>query len=156
MKIVFVFIGGHKEAWLTDLAQEYEKKLKPFYPTEVIRLKPSKQARASHEQKVAEETKSLLKVISPDDFLIVCDEKGDQPGSVELSKKLVKCIETGRSRLVILIGGAFGIGPEVQKLARWKWSLSNLTFNHHLAQAIVLEQVYRAMTIWKGLPYHNE
>jgi 23S rRNA (pseudouridine1915-N3)-methyltransferase len=72
------------------------------------------------------------------------------------SVKLVKLFERGRPRVVILIGGAFGFGSEIRERADWTWSLSSLVFNHHIAQAAVLEQVYRAFTIWKNIPYHNE
>lgn len=156
MKLAFVFVGGQKEAWLEELSDSYEKKLKYFCPTEIIRIKPSKQGRASAEQKLADETEALMKVIKKDDLLVVCDEKGEMLSSVKLSGKLVKMFERGRPRVVILIGGAFGFGSEIRDRADWLWSFSPLTLNHHLAQAVALEQVYRAFTIWKNLPYHNE
>lgn len=156
MKLAFAFVGGHKETWLEELTAEYEKKLGYFCPTEIVRLKPSRQARASREQKLAEETESLLKTIKKDDLVIVCDEKGEPHTSLKFSAKLVKSFERGKPRVVILVGGAFGFGPEIRKRADWLWSLSPLTLNHHVAQAVVLEQTYRAFAIWKNLPYHNE
>jgi 23S rRNA (pseudouridine1915-N3)-methyltransferase len=156
MKLAFVFIGGQKEDWLSTLTAEYEKKLKHFCAVEIIRLKPSKQARASAEQKLAEETEQLLKTIKKDDLVIVCDERGDAVTSKKFSEKLVKLFERGRPRVVILVGGAFGFGPEIRSRADWTWSLSTMVFNHHIAQAIVLEQTYRAFTIWKNIPYHND
>jgi len=156
MKLAFVFVGGNKEEWLNELSSEYAKKLGYFCPVEIIRLRPSRSARATKEVKLAEETADLLKAIKKDDLLIVCDEKGDQVSSKQYSSKLVKLFERGRPRVVILIGGAFGFGSEIRARADWIWSLSNLTLNHHLAQAVVLEQTYRAFAIWKNLPYHNE
>lgn len=156
MKLAFVFIGGQKEAWLEELTESYRKKIGFFCPTEIIRLKPSKQARASAEQKLADETAELLRVIKKDDILVVCDERGELVDSKKFSQKLVKLFERGRPRVVILIGGAFGFGNEIRARADWTWSLSPLVFNHHIAQAVVLEQTYRAFAIWKNLPYHNE
>lgn len=156
MKLAFVFVGGHKEEWLAELTAEYVKKIGYFCPVELIRIKPSRLARGSAEQKLAEETADILKVIRKDDLLVVCDEKGDQVTSKKLSDKMVKLFERGKPRVVVLIGGAFGFGSEIRERADWTWSLSQLTFNHHLAQAVVLEQVYRAFTIWKNIPYHNE
>lgn len=156
MRLAFLFVGGHKEEWLEDLSAEYLKKLGYFCPTEIIRIKPSKQARVSAEQKLAEETEALLKAIKKDDLLVVCDEKGESVTSKKLSDKMVKLFERGRPRVVILVGGSFGFGPEIRARADWTWSLSPLTFNHHIAQAVVLEQTYRAFAIWKNLPYHNE
>ncbi len=156
MKLAFIFVGGHKEEWLMELSQEYFKKLNFFCSTEIIRIKPSKLARASSAQKLAAETADILKVLKSDDLLVVCDEKGDPVTSKKLSEKMVRFFERGRPRLVFLIGGAFGFNDEIRERADWKLSLSNLTFNHHIAQAVLLEQVYRSFAIWKNLPYHNE
>ncbi len=156
MKLVFVFVGGAKESWLQELTEQYQKKIGYFCPTEVIRLRPSSKDRSSADQKLADETAGLLRLIKKDDLVIVCDEQGEELGSKALSGKLVKFFERGKPRVVIVIGGAFGFGEEIRIRADWTWSLSKLTFNHHLAQAVVLEQTYRAFTIWKNLPYHNE
>ncbi len=156
MKLAFVFIGGHKEVWLETLSSEYQKKLSRFAQVEILRLKPSRQERASAQQKQAEETEALLRAVKKDDVVIVCDEKGDEIGSVKLSAQLVKCFERGRPRVVILVGGAFGFSDDIRRRADWTWSLSKLTLNHHIAQAVVLEQTYRAFAIWKNIPYHNE
>lgn len=156
MKLAFAFVGGHKEEWLIELADGYARKIGFFFPTDVIRIRPSRQARASAESKLADETQELLRIIKKDDLLVVCDEKGEAVSSRKLSEKLVKLFERGRPRVVILVGGAFGFGPEIRERADWTWSLSPLTLNHHIAQAVVLEQTYRSFAIWKNLPYHNE
>lgn len=156
MRLTFLFVGGQKEPWLEELTSEYIKKLGFFCATDLIRIRPSRQARASSAQKLKDETADLLKQIRKDDLVIVCDEKGEMLTSPKLSAKLVKSFERGRPRVVILVGGAFGFGSEVRERADWTWSLSPLVFNHHIAQAVVLEQIYRAFAIWKNLPYHNE
>ena len=156
MKLAFVFVGGHKEAWAAELADTYTKKLKPFVPTEVIRLKPAKQERASQGQKLKEESDAILKVLQSTDLVVLCDERGETLTSKKFSEKLVKLFERGKSRVVFVIGGAFGASDELKKRADWTWSMSSLTFNHHFAQTIAMEQVFRAFTIWKNIPYHNE
>ncbi len=156
MKLAFVFVGGGKEGWLEELTASYQAKLKPFASIEIIRIKPSKQARESAQKKLSDETAELLKVIKKDDLLVLCDERGEAVSSRKFSEKLVKLFERGRPRVVILIGGAFGFGDEIRARADWTWSLSTLVFNHHIAQAVVLEQTYRAFAIWKNLPYHND
>jgi 23S rRNA (pseudouridine1915-N3)-methyltransferase len=156
VKLAFVFVGGHKEEWLGEISDEYSKKLGYFFPTEIIRLKPSRQARASADVKQADETADILKQIKKDDLVILCDEKGQSLDSKAFSAKFVKLIERGRPRIVFVIGGAFGFGADLRARADMMWSLSPLTFNHHVAQAVVLEQCYRAFAIWKNLPYHNE
>lgn len=156
MKLAFIFVGGHKVEWLVSLSEEYEAKLKPFCPVEIVRLKPSKQARGSSEQKLAEESDSILRAIKKDDVVVLCDERGEALDSRKFSAKLVKLFERGRPRVVFVIGGAFGFSKELRARADWTWSLSPLVFNHHIAQAVLLEQVYRGFAIWKNLPYHND
>jgi 23S rRNA (pseudouridine1915-N3)-methyltransferase len=97
-----------------------------------------------------------MRLIKKDDLVVVCDERGEALSSRRWSEKLVKLFERGRPRVVILVGGAFGFGEEIRERADWLWSLSALTLNHHVAQALVLEQTYRAFAIWRNLPYHNE
>lgn len=156
MKLALIAVGGQKEEWLADLSSDYEKKLGHFCEFEIIRLKTSKFDRESKEKRQAAETADLLKLIKKEDLLVVCDERGEALTSLRWSAKLVKLFERGRPRVVLLVGGAFGFGDEVRERADWLWSLSPLTLNHHLAQAVVLEQAYRAFAIWKNLPYHNE
>src|SRR4051812_27709345 len=117
MKLAFLVVGGTKEAWATELTETYTKKLKPFVATEVIRLKPAKQERASKEQKLKEESESILKAIQAGDLVVLCDERGDQLTSKKLSEKIVKLFERGKSRLVIVIGGAYGVDDEIKKRA---------------------------------------
>lgn len=156
MKLAFVFVGGHKEDWLMRLASEYEAKLKPFCPVEIVRLKPTKLARGSSDQKRDDESGSILGAVKKDDVVVLCDERGEMPNSRKFSAKMVKLFERGRPRVVFVVGGAFGFSEELRKRADWTWSLSPLVFNHHVAQAVVLEQVYRGFAIWKNLPYHND
>lgn len=156
MKLALLTVGGQKEAWLIEVSAEYQRKISYFLPFEIHRLKPVKLERASREAKLAAESEALLKALTKDDLLILCDERGSALTSQQFSQKLVKALERGRSRVVVMIGGAYGVSDEVRARADWHWSLSSMVFNHHIAQAVALEQLYRALTIWKNLPYHNE
>lgn len=139
-----------------ELSAEYERKVGHFLGFEIIRLKPAKLARDSREAKLAAETRALLQHIKKDDLVVLCDERGQAVSSIRFSEKLVSFLEQGRPRVVIVIGGAFGVGEELRHRADWTWSLSPLVLNHHIAQSVALEQLYRALAIWKKLPYHNE
>jgi 23S rRNA (pseudouridine1915-N3)-methyltransferase len=156
MKLAFLFVGGQKESWLEELSADYEKKIKAYCPTEIIRLKPSKLARAEQKQKLADETETLMRAIKKDDFVILCDERGKIFSSREFSAKLVKGFETGKPRVLVVVGGAFGVSEAIKGRADLTWALSPLVLSHVIAQAVVLEQVYRAFTIWKNIPYHND
>ncbi len=156
MKLAFVFVGGHKETWLKELSDSYQKKLSYFFKTEIIRIKPSQIARESAELKLKQECDSILKLIEPQDFLVLCDERGKLMSSQKFSQQFVKWCENQKSRIVFVIGGAYGANAELKDRSNFQLSLSELTFNHHLAQLVVLEQIYRAISIWKNLPYHND
>ncbi len=156
MKLALLTIGGNKEPWLNELTEEYQRKISHFVSFEVIRLKPVKLERAANEAKQKAEAEALLKALGKDDLLVLCDERGQQLDSIKFSQKLVKSFERGKPRVVFMIGGAFGVPEELRKRADWVWSFSPMVMNHHIAQAVALEQLYRGLTIWKNLPYHNE
>ena len=156
MRLVFLSAASAKENWF-DLAETaYIKKLSGFYPTENISLKTPKLDRGSSDVKKREEEKSFLKAIEPQDYVILLDENGKLPGkSEEFSKLIVRALESGKPRLIFLIGGAYGVTDMIRKRANLTLSLSTLTMNHLVAQTMLYEQVYRALAIWKNLPYHN-
>ena len=156
MKLCFLFVGSSKGEWIADAEQEYLAKIARFLPTEAIRLKPAKLPRASSERKTADEAVALLKHIKPDDLVVACDERGESVDSRAFSNRLVKLLERGKPRVIFVIGGPYGLAQSVLLRADWRLSFSSLTFSHPLAQAVALEQVYRGLTIWKGLPYHND
>lgn len=156
MKIVFLSAASAKEDWFDKAETVYLKKLKGFYPSESVSIKTPKLGRDSADAKRREEEKIFLKFIEPQDFLILLDETGKLlPKSEEFSKSIVRALESGKPRLIFLIGGAFGVTDEIRKRANLTLSLSTLTMNHLVAQTMLYEQVYRALAIWKNLPYHN-
>lgn len=156
MKISFLFVGGHKEAWLDHVSETYLKKISYFFKCDLVRLKPSKILRDEALEKKKSESSLILSQIKENDFVVLCDEKGKEFRSLELSKEFVKWVERSPSRIVFVIGGAFGFDERLYQRANYKLSLSKLTLNHHFAQIFIMEQVYRSISIWKNLPYHNE
>jgi 23S rRNA (pseudouridine1915-N3)-methyltransferase len=87
-------------------------------------------------------------------FLVLLDEKGKQSSSEEFADFIRKNMNSGRD-IVLLIGGAYGFSDEVYSRANDKISLSKMTFSHQLVRLIFAEQLYRAMTIIRGEPYHH-
>lgn len=156
MKIVFLNLATAHEEWADQAQELYLKKLSHFIQVEVKSLKPTKLGRDSASEKRQSEGKLILATLEPSDLVILLDEKGVSFSSREFSKKLEQWIGTGKKRLVFLIGGAYGVSDEVKARADHKLSLSTFVFNHMLAQTVILEQVYRAFTIQKNLPYHND
>lgn len=109
------------------------------------------------EQRKAQEATALLEraKLGPDDRLIALDEHGDQATSAGFSKMLATARDDGLARLVFAIGGPDGHGAAVLDAAQRRLSLSQMTLAHGLARIVLAEQIYRAMTLLSGHPYHR-
>ena len=110
---------------------------------------------AEHEQK-EREGELLLGQLEAADYVILLDEKGNEYTSKAFADFLAQKMLTSMKRLVFIIGGPYGFSEEVYKRANMKISLSKMTFSHQMVRMIFTEQLYRAMTILKGEPYHHE
>lgn len=156
MKLVLLSIESSKQEWFGIISNLYQQKISHFVSFEQKRLKSKDRSRDAQDRKIIEEGQLILNNLDPSDFVILCDEKGVVVDSKQFAKKMISAIESGKKRLVFVIGGAYGVSEDVVSRANWKWNLSPMTLNHFMAQAVALEQIYRALTIWKGVPYHNE
>jgi 23S rRNA (pseudouridine1915-N3)-methyltransferase len=156
MKLALFYLKGKTEEWAEEAGDDYAKKISHFFSFERTSLKSRSSDRENAQEKKSAEAEALLKKLSSTDMLVLFDEGGKIfKDSEDFSRELVKLIAQKSNRLVFAIGGPYGFDESVKKRARAQWSLSGLTMNHHLAQVAALEQIYRALTIWKGLPYHN-
>jgi 23S rRNA (pseudouridine1915-N3)-methyltransferase len=142
----------HKQPqWLQSLMQVYIKRIKFWIPFEHKILTPSGLSHSGQAQSIDWEKFESNKVLSKKK-LVIFDENGSMPTSVKLSS-LVAQWEVQKD-VCFVIGPSYGLGPEWKKHASHVLSLSSLTLTHEFAQLIVTEQLYRAFTILKGLPYH--
>lgn len=156
MKLKFLVFETKAPSWLEEARAEYTVKISGFLPFEFQTLKSPSADRDQAEVKLKREAEVLLKYIDERDYVVLFDERGKQhANSEDFSKSLWRAVESGKSRVIFCIGGPFGFDESVKKRAQAKWSLSALTMNHWIAQAVALEQIYRGFTIVKGLPYHN-
>ncbi|MBC7743424.1 MAG: 23S rRNA (pseudouridine(1915)-N(3))-methyltransferase RlmH [Bdellovibrionaceae bacterium] len=144
-----------KEPWFEVATELYLKKIKPYAPLDIVRLKTISVDREESVQKKKFEEKALLEKLSSDDFIILLDEKGKKFDSAEFAKQIIKANESNKKRGVLVIGGAFGVTESIQKRAQLIVSLSEMTMNHLVAEVMLLEQFYRAQTIINRIPYHN-
>ncbi len=145
-----------KEPWFDAAEEVYHKKIKPYSPLEIIHLKTIKADRDESELKKNFESKVLLEKLTSDDFVILLDEKGKKYESIEFSKLIVSAQESGKKRGVFIIGGAFGVSEDIKKRSPKMICLSDMTMNHLVAEIMLLEQFYRALTIINRIPYHNQ
>lgn len=156
MKVELWVIGKTSEKYLEEGIAIFEKRLKNYLPFSFQILPDVKQKTADGTQLKKKEGEAVLSKLSPDDFLVLLDEKGREFTSMELAQWMEKRLSDSRRRMVFLIGGAFGFSPDLYERAQEKLALSKLTFSHQMVRVFFLEQLYRAMTILKNEPYHNE
>ena len=155
MKIVVAAVGKLRMAATAELANEYEVRTRRFAPVEVVEVRDQ---RGSDPARVAEsESGRLLDVLRPEDHVVLCDERGKQLTTKGLATLVEQRLKAGgRGRLVFVVGGAEGVDDRVRKRADAVLALSGLTFPHELARVILLEQIYRVVSLLHGHPYHRE
>ena len=98
----------------------------------------------------------ILKALQPGDVVVLLDEHGKEMRSLEFAEYMKRKMNTVNKRLVFVIGGPYGFSPAIYALAKEKVSLSKMTFSHQMVRLFFVEQLYRAMTILRGEPYHHE
>jgi 23S rRNA (pseudouridine1915-N3)-methyltransferase len=148
MKIIVITVGKEKDEVSKDFLSYYQVKLLRFLPVEWVYIE--------HAQTKEKEGEKILEHIKKEDYVVLLDERGREMKS-EMVAELVenRMIDSVR-RMVFIIGGAYGVSDKVFERANYTWKLSSLVFPHMLVRVILLEQLYRAMTILKGEKYHHE
>ena len=107
-------------------------------------------------QQKEKEAELILKALQPGDVSILLDEHGKEFRSIEFATWISQKMQSVNKRLVFIIGGPYGFSSKVYDITQGKLSLSKMTFSHQLVRLIFVEQLYRALTILKGEPYHHE
>ncbi|UWE03630.1 23S rRNA (pseudouridine(1915)-N(3))-methyltransferase RlmH [Laceyella sacchari] len=159
MKIQLITVGKLKEKYLKQACDEYLKRLTPYAKVEIVEVNEEKAQDPVHEAEVAlikrKEGERILKALSPDAFLIALAIEGKSLSSPEFAIKLERLGTYGQSHVAFVIGGSYGIAPEVLKRADLLLSFSAMTFPHQLIRIFLLEQIYRAFKIIRGETYHK-
>lgn len=157
MKVKFVCIGKTGKPFLESGEKEYLDRLKHYVSIERIEIPDIKNAKSLSFSQIKElEGKEILSKVQAGDQLILLDENGTHYTSVAFSQFMQQKFNAGGKNLIFVVGGAFGFSEAVYAAATGKISLSKMTFSHQMIRMIFFEQLYRAMTILKGEPYHHE
>ena len=157
MKIQLICVGKTERSYLKEGESEYLKRLKHYCTFEKIEIPELKNAKKLSEDQIkTEEGKLILAKVDRSAQLILLDEKGKSFTSVGFSQFLQKKFNQGGKSIVFVVGGAYGFSPELYNRANGKISLSEMTFSHQMVRLFFIEQVYRALTILKGEPYHHQ
>ena len=156
MKIVFLVIGKTDESYLDTGISKYIKRLEHYVPFEMKIIPDIKNRKTlTEEQQKKAEGELILSNINVGDDLVLLDENGKTFSSVAFSQWIEKQMNIGSKRMVFVVGGPYGFSKEVYAKAKFKISLSEMTFSHQMIRLIFVEQLYRAFTIIKGEPYHH-
>lgn len=157
MRITLLTVGKTNDLSFKNAISEYQKRLK-FYISfdieEIPALKNTKNLTEDNQKK--KEGELILKSIQNDDEVVLLDDKGSEFTSKQFASYIEKKSASGLKRLVFVVGGPYGFSEEVYPRANDKVSLSRMTFSHQMVRLVFTEQLYRAMTIIKGEPYHHE
>jgi 23S rRNA (pseudouridine1915-N3)-methyltransferase len=157
MKIVLITVGKTTNNHLIRLQDEYQNRLKFYIPFELLVIPELKNTKSlSFAEQIEKEADLILKQIELNDHVVLLDEKGMQFTSVAFSDYIAKKIMASYKRIIFVVGGPYGFSEKVYQRANNKVSLSTMTFSHQMIRLIFVEQLYRAMTILKGEPYHHE
>lgn len=157
MKICLVVIGKTDEAYLQKGIEIFLKRIPHYLPFELMVIPDLKNTKnLSQELQKEKEGELILQQISASDEVILLDEHGAGFTSVTFARFLEKKMLSGLRRLVFVIGGPYGFSDAVYKRSDSSLSLSKMTFSHQMVRLIFAEQLYRALTILKGEPYHHE
>lgn len=157
MQIELIVIGKTDSQEVAALVELYAKRVNRYCRFAVTTLPDVRNTRhLTARQQCTAEGEALLRQFGEDDYVVLLDEHGEEMRSVEFATWLQKRLNSGRKRLVMVIGGPYGFSDAVYARADAQLSLSRMTFSHQIVRAIFAEQIYRAFAILNNEPYHHE
>ena len=157
MKTILLVVGKTTEQHFAAGISDYVKRLGRYLSFELETIPELKNARnLPVEVQKEKEADLILKALQPGDVVVLLDEGGREMRSVEFADYMRHKQNTVARRLVFVVGGPYGFAPRVYAAASEKLSLSRMAFSHPMGRLVCVEQLYRAMTILAGTPYHHE
>lgn len=158
-RITLLCVGKLKEKFYAEAAAEYAKRLSRYCRLELVELPeerlPENPSPAQIDAALRKEAEAIRGKLPPSSVLVSLCIEGRERSSEELARLMAGWANEGENRLVFLIGGSHGLHESVKAQAAEKLSMSPMTFPHHLARVMLLEQIYRAYQINAGTRYHK-
>ena len=158
-KITVLCVGKLKEKFYLDAVAEYSKRLQRYCKLEIVELPesrlPESPSPAQIQQALQTEAEAIRGKLPKGGAVVALCIEGGSCSSVEMSERLQQLAVSGRTQITFLIGGSVGLAEELKRQADWRLSMSAMTFPHHLARVMLLEQIYRAFQIQQGTQYHK-
>ena len=158
-KVTIICVGKLKEKFYADAVSEYAKRLSRFCKLDIVELPeerlPDDPSQAQIDAALLRESEAIRAKLPAGAHVIAMCVEGKERSSEELARLMAESANRGESHLVFLIGGSFGMHPSIKAQAAVKLSMSPMTFPHHLARVMLLEQIYRGYQINAGSRYHK-
>ncbi len=159
LNITIIAVGKLKEKYLSDAQSEYLRRLTTYCVLTLVELPEAKLPPDPSDAEITaaleSEAKQIAAKIPPSAFVIPLCVEGSGISSEALAEKISRLAVDGRSRLCFIIGGSFGLHHSVKSLGGLLLSMSKMTFPHHLARVMLLEQIYRSLNLLGGGKYHK-
>jgi len=156
MKLVILAVGKRMPSWVADGYREYAKRTPPGTALELVEIKPEPRTSGKTvAQMLAAEAQRIRAALPKGGRLVVLDERGKESSTCGLAVQLEAWMQEG-GPVVFLIGSADGLDAALKKSAAMQLRLSAMTLPHGLARVLLAEQLYRALSIVGGHPYHRE
>lgn len=157
MKGVLIVVGKTTDKRFEAITNEYVERIRHYVPfaIEVIPDLKNTKGLSQSEQK-QREGELILRSLQAGDYVVLLDEHGSERSSMDFASWMQKKMSAGPKRLVFIVGGPYGFSENVHKRGNEEISLSRMTLSHQMVRMFFVEQIYRAMTILNGEPYHHE
>jgi 23S rRNA (pseudouridine1915-N3)-methyltransferase len=156
VKIHLLAVGTKMPGWVVTAFEEYTKRMPRECSIELREIPPAHRGKNGNPDRYkADEAQRILSALPRGAHLVVLDERGKSWTTKQLSRQLDDWMHSGHD-VALVVGGPDGLDPSLMQQAKQKWSLSPLTLPHPMVRILLAEQLYRAMTILQGHPYHRE
>jgi len=156
MRLHLVWVGKTRDRRCTALVEDYLIRLRRFLPVDISEVREAEGAsEADLAGLIAKEGARLLAAVGKEETVILLDERGESLTTSELSALIARHQMDGTKRLAILVGGFAGVDNAVRQRADRCLALSRFTLTHELARVLITEQLYRAVSLLAGFPYHK-
>ncbi len=157
MKITLIAVGKTSTDYVARGIEEFIKRVNRYIQMELCIIPDVKASKTlSEDSQKQREGQAILNTLQGGDIVVLLDEKGKELTSRDFSAMIERRMIQGLKRLVFVIGGPYGFSNDVYARADEKLSLSRMTFTHEMVRLFFTEQLYRAMTIMRGEPYHHD
>ena len=157
MKGVLIVVGKTTDKRFEAITQEYIERIRHYIPFTIEVIPELKNTKGlSQDEQKKREGELIQKNLQPGDYVVLLDEHGSERNSMDFASWMQKKMASGPKRLVFIVGGPYGFSDAIHQKGNEEISLSRMTLSHQMIRMFFVEQIYRAMTILNGEPYHHE